>query len=115
MRLLLGAGKRLLASWKARSKGTLDGVRLVALRRRVLKSESRPVLLCRLRACSSAVSLRARTGVLASSFILEAGGFDSPLAYPSGPNYSAHCAASKTSLVRAAALEPPFAHAPLPH
>jgi|TARA_B110000046_G_scaffold164389_1_gene179957 hypothetical protein len=34
----------------------------------------------------SAVSLRARTGVLASSFILEAGGFDSPLAYPSGPD-----------------------------
>ena len=54
-------------------------------------------------------------GVLASSFILEAGGFDSPLAYPSGPNYSAHCAASTTSLVRAATLEPPLAHAPLPH
>ena len=34
----------------------------------------------------SAVSLRARTGVLASSFVLEAGGFDSPLTYPSGPD-----------------------------
>ena len=52
---------------------------------------------------------------IASSFILEAGGFDSPLAYPSGTNYSAHCAASTTSLVRAATLEPPLAHAPLPH
>ena len=40
-----------------------------------------------------AVSFRARTGVLASSFILEAGGFDSPLARPSGPDYPPHCAA----------------------
>ena len=63
----------------------------------------------------SRLSLRARTGVLASSFILEAGGFDSPLAYPSGPNYSAHCAASTTSLVCVATLEPPLAHAPLLH
>ena len=52
----------------------------------------------------TAVSLRARTGVLASSFMLEAGGFDSPLVHPSGPNYPAHCAASTTSLVCAATL-----------
>ena len=56
--------------------------------------------------CCSAVSLRARTGVLASSFILEAGGFDSPLVRPSGLDYPAHCAASETSLVRAPTLEP---------
>ena len=80
---------------------------------------SRPVPFARFAspsaACSSAISLRARTGVLASSFILEAGGFDSPLAFPSGHNYSAHRAASATSLVSAATLEPPLAHAPLPH
>ena len=57
-------------------------------------------------ACCSAVSFRARTGVLASSFILEAGGFDSPLVRPSGLDYPAHCAASETSLVRAPTLEP---------
>ena len=66
-------------------------------------------------ACCSAVSLRARTGVLASSFILEAGGFDSPLARPSGLDYSAHCVTSTTSLVRAPKLEPPLAHPSLPH
>ena len=66
-------------------------------------------------ACSAAVSLRARTGVLASSFMLEAGGFDSPLVRPSGPNYPARCADSRTSLVRAATLEPHPAHALLPH
>ena len=43
---------------------------------------------------------------LASSFILEAGGFDSPLVRPSGLDYPAHCAASETSLVRAPMLEP---------
>ena len=52
---------------------------------------------------------------LASSFILEAGGFDSPLVRPSGLDYPAHCAASETSLVRAPMLEPTLAHAPLPH
>jgi hypothetical protein len=57
-------------------------------------------------ACCSAVTLRTRTGVLASSFILEAGGFDSPLVHPSGLDYPAHCAASETSLVRAPMLEP---------
>ena len=34
------------------------------------------------------------------------GGFDSPLARPSGLDYPAHCAASETSLVRAPMLEP---------
>ena len=90
-------------------------VPLVPLRPRVVDPESRPVLHRRLSRAPSAVSFRARTGVLASSFILEAGGFDSPLVRPSGPNYFAHCAASTTSLVRVATLEPPLAHAPLPH
>ena len=75
-----------------------------------LTTRYRPVPLARFAspsaACSSAVSLRARTGVLASSFILEAGGFDSPLVRPSGLDYPAHCAASETSLVRAPTLEP---------
>jgi hypothetical protein len=66
-------------------------------------------------ACSSAPSLRARTGVLASSIILEAGEFDSPLVHPSGLDYSVHCAASTTSLVRAPTLEPPLAHPSVPH
>ena len=52
---------------------------------------------------------------LASSFILEAGGFDSPLVRPSGLDYPAHCAAPETSLVRAPMLEPTLAHAPLPY
>ena len=73
-------------------------------------TRSRPLLSGRFAlpsaACCLAVSLRARTGVLASSFILEAGGFDSPLVRPSGLDYPARCAASETSLVRAPMLEP---------
>jgi hypothetical protein len=78
----------------------------VPLRPRVVDPESRPVLHRRLSRAPSAVSFRARTGVLASSFILEAGGFDSPIVRPSGLDYPAHCAASETSLVRAPTLEP---------
>ena len=78
----------------------------MALRRRVLDRCLRPVLHRRLSRAPSAVSFRARTGVLASSFILEAGGFDSPLVRPSGLDYPSHCAASETSLVRAPTLEP---------
>ena len=63
----------------------------------------------------SAVSVRGRTGVLASSFTLEAGGFDSPLAYPSGLDRPAHCAASVTFLVRAATLERTPPSPSLPH
>ena len=66
-------------------------------------------------ACSAAVSLRARTGVLASSFILEAGGLTPPwsalrgstiprIARPLRPHWCALRCSNRT-----------LAHAPLPH
>ena len=49
---------------------------------------------------------RPRTGVLASSLILEAVGFDSLLGRPSGLNLSKHLAAPMSSSVRFRSLEP---------
>ena len=57
-------------------------------------------------ACCSAISLRARTGVLASSFILEAGGSTPPWSALRGSIAPRICAASATSLVRAPTLKP---------